>query len=354
MPFTATHPGGGGNAIPLIPQNTVRKRTPCDFQSMLPPIDDIVGPKPNGSGGSNGSAQNRVSPTNQRDGVGPDSLKLTFPLTPISGSGSSGSSGSGSSSQTESVDDGLSDLERHKLKVKPWWIGQRIVCETEQRVKLTATIKDYFESTKSVQLWYDNEESTFETVQLDKLLNWTVADTLRISEYHTLNGGTGKRKKGKGRQFKIIDFIPRQNGWRPLNLEMLQRVKVLYRDGQWYTAFVDGYDPISRRHHINYGDTAEWLWATKDRIKPVRFKIADHAEALRSQIESNQHFAAPPPWDPEPYGLDGEFERVSLRMDGDESPSPEPVRLNAVCFCVNALKPLSIQFESIELQFESI
>jgi len=369
------------NLIPLVPRTQTvasnliplraphRKATEPDFQRLgLPPIDHMAagggGHGLSGNGGGRRSGEGISSPASKRranppeeekpssrssrsraSGGGSGSLRGgTLERSAMSSASSSARSNRSAASNSNSETEGLSRaerLKRHKKKVKPWWIGQRIVCETEQREKLSATIKDYVAATGSVQLWYDNEESTFETVQLDKLLNWTVADTLKISEYPALNGPKRKKKGRKSEygtdslpKYKIIDFIPRKHEWRPMEIEMCQRVKVLYRDDQWYTAFIDGFDPISRRHHVNYGDTAEWLWATPQRIKPIRFKIADHAEVLRSQIESKQQFAKPPPWDPEPYGLDERFERWSRKMvrhrEGDEDwleeaePTPSP------------------------------
>eukprot|EP00483_Globobulimina_turgida_P012294 UN12316 len=151
----------------------------------------------------------------------------------------------------------LDNLDEYKSKVKGWWIGQRITAETQEGKKITGRIKDYFVGSDKVQIWYDNDESTFETVKLSELLNWNVPDTYKISEYHIL----------KDLKYKIIDHIPMSYKFKVMDLDLLQRVQILYRDGKWYTAFVDGYDPVSRRHHVNYGDTTEWLWATLKRIK---------------------------------------------------------------------------------------
>eukprot|EP01083_Nonionella_stella_P283059 963349_1 len=100
-----------------------------------------------------------------------------------------------------------------------------------------------------------------------------------------------------------------------MNIPLLQRVQVLYRDGKWYTAFIDGYDPVSRRHHINYGDTKEWLWTTKERIKPINIRIMDHVEDIRTEIELNGNYAIPPKWSPEPYDLDESFAVYSEKLN---------------------------------------
>ena len=383
--------GAVSGGIPLIPQNNpiplqqrqkhnvsnIPPKTTANFQDMLPPIGQIgtgrttnhtlnsnINPNAqstNNSVGRNRIIQNTAAPkgvgqradndgaTNQQTRLQPEESKMSEIRIPLN-SALKSTTASPLRPSVSTEDDGLTELERYRLKVKPWWIGQRIVCETEQRDKLMATIKDYFESSNSVQLWYDNEESTYEKVQLDKLLNWTVANTLLISEYHTLNAKVGeiqndkkkkskklKKKKLKSKDtkdskeqfedrplYKIIDVIPDKIDWKPMHFEMLQRVKILYRDGQWYTAFIDGYDPISRRHHVNYGDTAEWLWATKERIKRFKMRIMDHAETLRSRIESRQEFAEPPPWDPEPYGLDERWEEYSRMLeDGQDEHDPD-------------------------------
>eukprot|EP00486_Rosalina_sp_Unknown_P006943 CAMPEP_0201574438 /NCGR_PEP_ID=MMETSP0190_2-20130828/18924_1 /ASSEMBLY_ACC=CAM_ASM_000263 /TAXON_ID=37353 /ORGANISM="Rosalina sp." /LENGTH=283 /DNA_ID=CAMNT_0048002679 /DNA_START=120 /DNA_END=968 /DNA_ORIENTATION=+ len=57
-------------------------------------------------------------------------------------------------------------LEAYKKKVKSYWIGQRLIVETETGSKLKARIKDYFVDTDQVQITYDNPNSTFETRKL--------------------------------------------------------------------------------------------------------------------------------------------------------------------------------------------
>ncbi len=79
---------------------------------------------------------------------------------------------------------------------------------------------------------------------MNDLLNWTIPSIHKISQYNKL----------KNLKYKIIDYIPKNNKYKPMNIPLLQRASVLYRDGKRYTAFIDGYDYISRRHHVNYGD----------------------------------------------------------------------------------------------------
>eukprot|EP01083_Nonionella_stella_P174880 607480_1 len=75
-------------------------------------------------------------------------------------------------------------------------------------------------------------------------------------------------------------------------LDLLQRVSVLYRGKEWYTAFIDGFDPISRRHRINYGETSQWIWTHKKNIKPLPsgVKILKHVESMRSEIKSKKKY----------------------------------------------------------------
>ena len=203
-------------------------------------------------------------------------------------------------------------IEAYTDRVKGYWIGQRIIVETENGTKLKARIKDYYSDTQQVQIWFDNADSTFETRKLE---NWVfkVPDTMKINEY--LN--VGKLTRGK---YKIIDYIPdgKDYKFKPMKIELLQRVSVLYRDDNEYTAFIDGYDPISRRHHINYGDTSEWCWLHKDRVKPIKYAILKHAEEKRREIALSKKFAIPPPWDPEPYGMDKNWAQWSKRLDSDD------------------------------------
>merc|ERR1712228_168135 len=120
---------------------------------------------------------------------------------------------------------------------------------------------DYSMDTKQAQIWYANEESTFEKIKLHNLKDWTPANLLKISEYKT------------NAIYKNLDFIPQRIDFEPMDLCLLQRVSVLYRTGFWYTAFIDGFDKMSRRHHINYGDTSEWIWASPQNIKKNKWQI---------------------------------------------------------------------------------
>ena len=196
-------------------------------------------------------------------------------------------------------------VDEYKKQVKGWWIGQRIVVETVDGIKMTARIKDWCSESKRSQVWYDNDESTFEWLRLDHLKHWTVPDALKICDY------AKQYKVGKDCKYKILDFIPQTNGFVPMEIDLLQRVSVLYRDGNWYTAFIDGYCRQSRRHHVHYGDTSEWMWISKQRCKAITGPIMENAEMLRSEIEANGKYAVPPPFDPQPYGLDKSFVKQS-------------------------------------------
>ena len=190
------------------------------------------------------------------------------------------------------------ELKHYKDRVQPWWIGQQIVAVTESNEEIIATIRDYDPRTGLVQIWYDNAQSTHNIVRLDSFV-WSVPDTLPICH----------NQQRDCVLYPTNDFVPSTVDWQPMQLEHLQKVKVQFRRKNWYTAFVDGYDDISRRHRVNYGDTSEWLWATSSRVQRIdnSVSLSDLAELAREICQLNDSSARPPPWDPEPYGLDHTF-----------------------------------------------
>ena len=99
-----------------------------------------------------------------------------------------------------------------------------------------------------------------------------------------------------------------------MDIAIYQRVEVLLDEDRNCTGFVDGYDPISRRHHVNYGDICEWLWASPQRIKMISSKMLDHVEKIRSHMIKNKKCAIPPPFDPTPYELNKGFASYSKKM----------------------------------------
>ena len=154
---------------------------------------------------------------------------------------------------------------------------------------------------------------------------------------------------------------------------MGQRVMVRF-DGDFgrglkYAAYIDGYDPASRRYHVNYGDTTEWIWADAQRCEAYlgkkceaylegkrqrstlrstlistnsagrsrnAFSVSD-LEVLLSELEVLQIIMTsgfslfcfvtrfrflrkgiqqmPPPWEPELYGLDDSFTARSVELE---------------------------------------
>jgi len=198
-------------------------------------------------------------------------------------------------------------IDEYKSRVKPWWLGQRIIVNKSTRSHKKARIMDYCVQNNKVQLWYDDDEddqydkaTIFEKVELSKLSNWTVPDTLKISEYST------KLKVYKNNKSTMFDFIPSCNTYKPMNLLLGQQITILYRDGIWYRAFIDGYDPISRRHHVNFygNDTSQWIWTDKKRVSATNC----------TSIDSLLHLISPPQWDPEPYGLTDGFSKYSREL----------------------------------------
>eukprot|EP01083_Nonionella_stella_P128492 389369_1 len=96
-----------------------------------------------------------------------------------------------------------------------------------------------------------------------------------------------KTKKGTMKMIQILLMSQCQ-----CPLDLLQRVSVLYSGKEWYTAFIDGFDPISRRHRINYGETSQWIWTHKKNIKPLPsgVEILKHVESMRSEIKSKKKY----------------------------------------------------------------
>ena len=82
----------------------------------------------------------------------------------------------------------MNPLEEYKKKVKPSWIGQRILIEMEEGNKMGARIKDYFLESGQSQIWFDsdNKQIDFEMVKLEHLTRWSVPDTYTIGQYPEL------------------------------------------------------------------------------------------------------------------------------------------------------------------------
>lgn len=208
-----------------------------------------------------------------------------------------------------------------KEDVTPWSFGQHIVLsvqddddsndsdsdsesDTVKRHKAaavafsTATIRDYDPKTKLSHIWHETKDHKFEDVDLLHLEDWDIATTKPLSEQ--------------------MQFVP-DDEWIPVNWEMGQRVSVKF-DGKFgrgleFTAFIDGFDPQSRRHHINYGDTTEWIWATRDRVAVYDGECEQYVEELRREFKRTQKCRAPPPWNPKLYGLSGSFTARSRELE---------------------------------------
>ena len=187
-----------------------------------------------------------------------------------------------------------------KSLVKPWSIGQRILvhCDHESKPR-PATIRDYDSSRKTTQLWFETKEHHFENVDLLSLSSWDVPSPPRPLS-------------------KQLDFVP-STDWQPIIWRLGQRVLVRFDGkigrGQHFAAFVDGYDPRSRRHHVNYGDTSEWVWATKQRVCAHDEKLDEHLERKLNAFRAKQCKIQAPPFEPAMYGLDESFVAKSRHIE---------------------------------------
>ena len=209
-----------------------------------------------------------------------------------------------------------------KEDIEPWWIGQKLIVQVYPKSTLTkiikiskhchkiknkskltkgqlATIRDYDPKRKLTHIWFETEDNNYEDVNLSKLEDWD-KNTTKLSIIK-------------------LPFIP-HNDWIPKYWKIKQRVMVKfdgkYGNGQKYAAFIDGYDPISRRHHINYGDTHEWIWANTQRVQSLKATKCDpYIEQKLKDFKINQDEPIPPPWNPIPYGLDEIFEIRSREIE---------------------------------------
>ena len=173
-----------------------------------------------------------------------------------------------------------------------------------------ARIMDHFSDSGEVQIWYDNPASDWRNYRWQGF-EFSVPDTLKIIDYlksSTLTSGP----------YKIIDYIPdgKDDEFEAMKIELLQKVSVLYRDDNFYDGFIDGFDPISRRHHIVYNNgSSQWIWLNEKNVKMIERDLSDKAEEMLKAIKSSQEFATPPPWDPAPYGMDGSWEERSREIE---------------------------------------
>eukprot|EP01084_Bolivina_argentea_P026341 48978_1 len=212
-----------------------------------------------------------------------------------------------------------SSLALLRDKVEPWWIGQRIIVQIHNnnnnasnnskksknftinkhynKIGRFATIRDYNPLTQLSHIWFETQDNNFENVDLLKLEDWDIPNDKPIH--------------------KQIEFVP-NNQWIPPKWKMKQRVLVKfdgkYGMGHQFAAFIDGYDPISRRHHINYGDTTEWIWARKERVEIFKGKCDNYIEEKLLRFVIDRDEVEAPPWNPIPYGLDETFELRSKEI----------------------------------------
>ena len=191
-----------------------------------------------------------------------------------------------------------------KKQVEPWWIGQRLMIQIPdpsngEEVGREATIRDYDPRRRLTHIWYETENHNYENVNLLKMTDWDLPNNKPLHEQ--------------------IDFVPDNEWIPPFYFKMKQRVLVRfdgkYGAGSQFAAFVDGYDPISRRHHVNYGDTTEWLWATKERVAKFKSECDQYIEEKRKKFVRNRDEVAAPPWNPTPYGLDESFAARSVQIE---------------------------------------
>ena len=180
----------------------------------------------------------------------------------------------------------------------PWSIGCRIRLLFEYGFWNTASIRDYDVERKTTHLWFDTPSHHFEDVDLARLSSWDVDLPPR----------------------RQLLFVPHAL-WVPPEWPLGQRVMVTFDGivgrGRKYVAFVDGYDSVSRRHHVDYGDTTEWLWATDDRVSDYGQPCDDYIESKLQLFRRNPTELArkPPPFEPELYGLAQCFIAESIEIE---------------------------------------
>eukprot|EP01083_Nonionella_stella_P194019 715909_1 len=172
-------------------------------------------------------------------------------------------------------------------EINPWLIGQTIVSNRNE----TAVIKDYDCNTKLTQIIE------------------TLGDQHFVSRI-CLTNQTEWRAKETVFELPSSEFVPP-------TFKKHQLIHVRYDDGEWYDAVVDGYDPISRRHHVDYGDCSEWIWATKQKIK--RIAATDNAEIKQKINTSTPSIVTSCPFDPVSYGLPEEFTAISQRIENERT-----------------------------------
>ena len=190
------------------------------------------------------------------------------------------------------------------MRVEPWWIGQRLIIQIPDHTKngkeigREATIRDYDCNKKLSHIWYETENNHYENINLLEMTDWNIPNNKPLH--------------------KQIEFVPNDE-WIPIYYKMKQRVLVRFDgrfgNGSQFAAFVDGYDPISRRHHVNYGDTTEWLWATKERVMVFKKKCDEYIEEKIKKFVRNQDEMIAPPWNPMPYGLTPSFAIKSVQIE---------------------------------------
>jgi len=92
-------------------------------------------------------------------------------------------------------------------------------------------------------------------------------------------------------------------------------VRVLW-NGEYYVGRVNGYDPRSRRTHVVYGNTSEWLWAVSNHVQPYDGKVNPILESMQlPPLEL-------PPFNLKEYNLDEDFFSKKLEKLGEKGQPP--------------------------------
>jgi len=115
---------------------------------------------------------------------------------------------------------------------------------------------------------------------------------------------TNSNLQGSGKKTEHVPLAPPNlpKGFEPPEWAKKrgQAVRVLW-NGDYYVGRVNGYDPRSRRTHVVYGNTSEWLWAVSNHVQPYEGKINPVLESMQlPPLEL-------PPFNLKEYNLEEDF-----------------------------------------------